>query len=313
MRIAVTGGAGFIGANLVRRLCAMPSIEDVIVVDDMSTGSRENLDDHPRLTLLEGSILDEALLDDAFLGVGAVVHLAARPSVPRSIADPVRTHDVNATGTVHVLEAVRRAGLPHTIVASSSSIYGANPTLPKREDLAPEPLSPYAASKLAAEKYALAYQAAYGIDTLALRFFNVFGPYQSADHAYAAVIPSFVSAALNRRPLTIHGDGLQTRDFTYVGTVVDVLVSALERRVTSPAAVNLAFGSRRTLLEVVDALESLLQAPVDVRHVPPRPGDVPHSQASAEHLVRLFPGIAPTDFHAALQRTVHWFRETATP
>src|SRR5690606_26059571 len=203
----------------------------------------------------------------------AIVHLGARPSVPRSVADPVASHDVNATGTLNVLEAARRAGDVHVVAASSSSVYGANPTLPKHEDLAPRPLSPYAASKLATESYTLAWQHSYGLPTLAFRFFNVFGPLQPAGHAYAAVVPAFVSAALAGEPLPVHGDGTQSRDFTYVDTVCAVITDAVLRRVTSPEQVNLAFGSRTTLLEVIDLLSELLGEELPVRHTEPRVGD----------------------------------------
>src|SRR5262245_32065235 len=172
----------------------------------------------------------------------AIVHLAARPSVPRSLADPMASHQANATGTLVVLEAARLAArTPHVIVASSSSVYGANPTLPKNEELATAPLSPYAVSKLATEGYALAFQYSFDIPVLALRFFNVFGPLQDAGHAYAAVVPAFVSAAIAGEPLVIHGDGRQSRDLTYVGTVAALLGDALARRVTWPTPVNLAF------------------------------------------------------------------------
>ena len=248
MSIVVTGGAGFIGANLCRR-AAPTQGDDVVVVDDLSTGDLENLRDLD-VTLVEGTILDPEILDTAMQDADAVVHLAARPSVPRSIADPVASHLANATGTVEVLEAARRAGNLHVIVASSSSVYGANPTLPKREDLATMPLSPYAASKLATESYALAYQHSFGLPVLAFRFFNVFGPLQAAGHAYAAVVPAFVSAALEGRPLIVHGDGKQSRDFTYVDTVTEVIADAIARGVTSPSPVNLAFGTRTDLLDV---------------------------------------------------------------
>ncbi len=207
------------------------------------------------------------------------MHLGARPSVPRSIADPVTSHAVNATGTVEVLEAARRAGGPHVVVASSSSVYGANPALPKREDLVTQPLSPYAASKLATESYALAWQHAYGLPVLAYRFFNVFGPLQPPGHAYAAVVPAFVDAALAGRPLPIYGDGGQTRDFTYVGTVAEVLTRTVRERVTSAEPVNLAFGSRIDLLGLVGLLEELLDRPLAVEHRPARVGDVRDSQA----------------------------------
>jgi UDP-glucose 4-epimerase len=306
VKIVVTGGAGFIGANLVRRLLAEPEAE-VVVVDDLSSGRRENLDGLPRVEFHEGTILDPAVLDAALAEADGVVHLAARPSVPLSIDDPVASHDANATGTVQVLEAARRAGNPHTIVASSSSVYGENPTLPKHEDLAPQPLSPYAASKLATEAYALAYGASFGVPVLVFRFFNVFGPLQPAGHAYAAVIPAFVSAALEGRPLPVHGDGRQTRDFTYVGSVVEVIADALRRRVTCDGPVNLAFSTRQNLLEVIDALEQILGRNIHVEHTAPRQGDVRDSQADQTRLRALIPHIEPVPFIDGLQATVDWF------
>ncbi|MDP8929119.1 MAG: NAD-dependent epimerase/dehydratase family protein [Actinomycetota bacterium] len=308
MKVVVTGGAGFIGANLVRTLLSDGAADHVTVVDDLSTGNRENLDGVDGAELRVGSILDERLLDDAFRGADAVVHLAARPSVPRSLEDPVASHTANATGTLQVLEAARRAGGPYTVVASSSSVYGADPTLPKSEDSAPRPLSPYAASKLATEAYAQAYASAFGLPVLAFRLFNVFGPLQAAHHAYAAVVPAFVSAALAGRPLTVHGDGRQTRDFTYVDSVTAVILEAIHGRVTSDGPVNLAFGSRRTLLEVVAVLEQALGRRLEVVHAPPRPGDVRHSQADQSRLRALFPGLVPIEFEQGLRGTLAWFR-----
>jgi len=301
----VTGGAGFIGANLSRRFREQG--DAVVVVDDLSTGFRENLRDLD-VTLLEGSILDPATLDTAMRDASAVVHLGARPSVPRSIADPVASHLANATGTVEVLEAARRAGNLHVIVASSSSVYGANPTLPKREDLATMPLSPYAASKLATESYTLAYQHSFGLPALAFRFFNVFGPLQAAGHAYAAVVPAFVSAALEGRPLTVHGDGTQSRDFTYVDTVTEVIANAVARGVTSPSPVNLAFGTRIDLLSLIAELETILGTRLAVEHTETRAGDVKHSQADSTRLQQLFPDVVPTALPDALRATVDWFR-----
>lgn len=237
-----------------------------------------------------------------------MVHLGARPSVPRSVQDPVASHVANATGTLMVLEGARRAGNLHTIVASSSSVYGSNPTLPKHEDLATRPMSPYAASKLATEAYALAYGSTYGLPTLAFRFFNVFGPLQAAGHAYAAVVPAFVSAALAGEPLTVHGDGTQSRDFTFVDTVTAVITDAVLRRVTSTEPVNLAFGTRTTLLELIAELEAQLGRPVAVRHVDRRAGDVPHSQAANDRLRALFPDIDPVPLTAGLAATIAWFR-----
>ncbi len=304
MSILVTGGAGFIGANLCGRLAR--SGEAVVALDDLSTGNLDNLDGVD-VRFVEGSILDATLLDDVLDGVRAVVHLAARPSVPRSIADPMASHLANDTGTVTVLEAVRRHDNPQFVVASSSSVYGANPTIPKREDLPTRPLSPYAASKLATEAYALAYQSSFGTPVLALRFFNVFGPLQPAGHAYAAVVPAFVAAALDGEALVVHGDGKQSRDFTYVDTVTEVIADAITRSVTYPEPVNLAFGTRTDLLSLIAELETLLGAPVTVRHTDPRAGDVRHSQADASVLHELFPDVRPTELADALRHTIDWF------
>jgi UDP-glucose 4-epimerase len=306
VRVLVTGGAGFIGANLCRELAARPGIDKVIAIDDLSTGRVENLEGSGA-ELIEGSILDQGLLSELVAGADAVVHLAARPSIPRSLAAPVASHAANATGTLLLLEACRRHSV-HVVAASSSSVYGAVPDLPKHEDLPTRPLSPYGASKLAAEAYVLAYGASFGVPVLALRFFNLYGPLQSAEHAYAAVIPTFIDAALRGEPLTVHGDGLQTRDFTFVGTVVAVLADAVLQGVTSARPVNLAFGTRVSILELTRRLSALLGRPVQLVHAPPRPGDVRDSQAADGRLRRLFPGIDAVPLEAGLERTVAWFR-----
>ncbi|MCO5998392.1 NAD-dependent epimerase/dehydratase family protein [Actinoallomurus rhizosphaericola] len=306
MRVVVTGGAGFIGANLCRELTARPGVDEVVALDDLSTGRAENLDGSGA-ELVEGSILDQGLMSEVLAGADAVVHLAARPSIPRSLAAPVASHAANATGTLLVLEACRRRSL-HVVAASSSSVYGGVPDLPKHEDLPTRPLSPYGASKLAAEAYVLAYGASFGLPVLALRFFNVYGPLQPADHAYAAVVPTFIDAALRGEPLTVHGDGLQTRDFTYVGTVVAVLADAVLRGVTSVRPVNLAFGTRVSILELTRRLSAVLDRPVDLVHAPPRPGDVRDSQAADRRLRRLFPGVEAVPLDTGLERTVAWFR-----
>jgi UDP-glucose 4-epimerase len=305
MRVAITGAAGFIGSHVAGRLS---QLADVVCIDDLSTGYAHNLEG-VNGEFIEGSILDDRLLQSSFRGIDGVVHLAAVPSVPRSIADPARTHDVNATGTMKVLEAARASGRdPIVIVASSSSVYGANPELPKRETMLPMPLSPYAASKLATEQYALAWQRSYGLPTLALRFFNVFGPRQAPGHDYAAVIPSFVSAALAGERLVVHGDGLQSRDFTYVGTVTDAIVEAVERRVTHDTPVNLAFGTRTTLLELISLLQQLMGRSLQVEHVDARIGDVRDSRASTELLSSLFPGIEPVSLVDGLRFTIDWMQ-----
>lgn len=308
MRVAITGGAGFIGGNLTAMLARDPRIAALTVIDDFSTGVRGNLEGIEDVRLIEASILDEQALIGALDNVDAVVHLAARPSVARSVLNPEATHAVNVTGTVRVLEAARRSGKIHVVFAGSSSVYGANPALPKHEGLVPAPLSPYAASKLAAESYVLAYAACYDLPVLAFRLFNVFGPLQTAGHAYAAVIPAFVDAAMSGRPLPLHGDGTQTRDFTYVGSVCTLIREALVRRVTWEGPVNLAFGTRRSLKDVIAMLEGIIGHRLAVLHTPPRVGDVPHSQAATQRLSALFPDLHAVDFAEGLEATVRWAR-----
>jgi UDP-glucose 4-epimerase len=311
MRVLVTGGAGFIGGNLCRELAAHPVVDEVVAFDDLTTGTDDNLEG-VRARLIVGSILDRSAIDDAVSEADVVIHLAARPSVPRSVADPMRSHLVNATGTMHVLEACRRGGTP-IVAASSSSVYGPTRTLPKHEELPTRPQSPYAASKLAAESAVLAYGATYGLPVLALRFFNVYGPLQSVGHAYAAVIPTFADAALRGQPVHIHGDGTQTRDFTYVGSVARLLTDAAVRGVTSPTPVNLAFGTRTSLLDLVDRIRGIVDRPVEVVFDPARPGDVHDSQADSARLAELFPGHGPVPLDEGLHKTVTWYeRQIAT-
>ncbi|WBB61988.1 NAD-dependent epimerase/dehydratase family protein [Streptomyces sp. WMMC500] len=307
MNVVVTGGAGFIGANLCRWLTAGRTDHHVTALDDLSTGSTANLDG-VAAEFVEGSVLDARLLDDVISSADAVVHLAARPSVPRSLTDPVASHEANATGTVRVLEACRRRGV-HVIAASSSSVYGDSAELPKHEALPTIPLSPYAASKVATEAYTLAYGAAYRLPVLVLRFFNVYGPLQSPAHAYAAVVPAFIDAMLRGRPVTIFGDGLQTRDFTYVGTVVRVLADAVEHSVCCRGPVNLAFGNHVSLRQLVERLTAVVGSPPrEIRHEAARAGDVRDSQAADGLLRRLFPDVTPEPLDTGLAETVRWFR-----
>jgi UDP-glucose 4-epimerase len=308
VRVVVTGGAGFIGANLCRELLSRPGISEVVALDDLSSGYAGNLAGLD-VELVEGSILDRPLLAKQLAGAASVVHLAARPSVPRSLLDPIASHEVNATGTLYVLEAAREVGA-HVVVASSSSVYGDTEVLPKSEDLPTRPMSPYAVSKLATEAYALAHGTSFGLDALVFRFFNVYGPLQAAGHAYAAVVPAFIDAVLRGEPVTVYGDGLQTRDFTYVGTVSRVLADAVVGRVVSPRPINLAFGTRWTLLELLSMLEELVGHPIERRHHDARRGDVRDSQASSERLLALFPDVTPTDLAVGLADTLAWFRSS---
>ena len=311
MRVLVTGGAGFIGANLCRALSEADGIDGVAAYDNLSSGFAENLTG-TEADLIEADLLDLDALRDAIRGCGAVVHLGARPSVPRSIEDPLASHHANVTGTLNVFEAARLEDVDQVVIASSSSVYGANPIMPKIETMLPDPLSPYAASKLAGEAYARSYAHSFGRPNLVFRFFNVFGRLQAAGHAYAAVVPAFLDAAMNDRPLQLNGDGSTSRDFTHVSTVTAVIVDALQRGVTSPEPVNLAFGTRTTLRELIALIEDLLGTTVEVNELPERAGDVRHSQADSTSLQRLFPDVKPIELRDALEDTIDWFREASS-
>lgn len=310
MKILITGGAGFIGSNLSRILLDHDAIEEVRVLDDLSTGSLRNLDGLA-VNFIEDSILNFEGLKQAVEGVDSIVHLGAIPSVPRSIANPRASHDANTTGTLNVLEAAREVGVEHVIVASSSSVYGSNPKLPKNEQDYTRPLSPYAVSKLATESYALAYQRSYGLKTLAFRFFNVYGPNQAADHAYAAVIPRFLDAVLDGKPAQVHGDGKQSRDFTYVDTVCAVICQAVLKQVYSSEPINLAYGTNTTLLALLEQIETELGRPVERNHVAPRTGDVRASQADNALVREFFPEVQPVELKDGLARTMEWFHAEA--
>ena len=303
-KIAVTGGAGFIGSNLVERLLSKD--HEVTVVDDLSTGLKSNLDLN-KITFHELSLTNRDGLAKALNGVDAIVHLGARGSVPRSLKNPIATHDVNATGTLNVLEAARSNGA-QVIFSSSSSVYGRNGQLPKDESMWLSPLTPYAASKLAAEGYVQAYGAAYEVPVTLLRFFNVFGPKQRPDHEYAAVLPKWIWKAMNNEAIDVYGDGSQTRDFTYVRTVLDVIEDAINRGVRTEGAVNLAYGNRISLLTTIDLLKGHFPD-LKVNFLGDRPGDVKNSQNDPVLLKKLFPSVVPTEFEVALNETVNWLKE----
>jgi UDP-glucose 4-epimerase len=300
-KVAITGGAGFIGSNLAASLIAKG--HEVTIIDDLSTGLIANID-RKNSDFKELSITDASKLKKALKGAETIFHLAARGSVPRSIKNPVATHDVNATGTLNVLEAARESGA-HVIFSSSSSVYGRNMQLPKEEKMWLGPMTPYAASKLAAEGYVESYGTSYEIPVTLLRFFNVFGPRQRPDHEYAAVIPKWIWLAMQGKPVDLYGDGTQSRDFTYVKTVVDIAISAMENKVTTQGAVNLAYGNRIFLSEVVNLLRDEFPN-LEVNSLPIRAGDVKESQNSPELLKSLFPNVMPYQFKDALKETINW-------
>jgi len=310
-RLLVTGGAGFIGGHLVRAAVADPAVEDVVVLDDLSSGDPAVLAG-TGARLVEGCVSDPRVLDAVLPGRTSVVHLAARASVAESVLDPLRTHQVNSTGTLLLLEACRRHGVEHVVAASSSAVYGADPRLPARETDPVAPVSPYGVSKLATEQHVLVHQRSYGLRTLALRFFNVYGPGQAADHAYAAVVPAFVDAVLAGRPLRLDGDGLQTRDLVHVSVVVDVLLDAVGRRLQHPTAVNVGGGGSVTLRALAEAVGRAAGRTAERRYAPVRPGDVRHSQADVSLMTELFPSARPVGLAAGLAEVVESARPAPT-
>lgn len=303
----VTGGAGFIGSHLVEGLLARGW--DVRVLDNFSTGHRENIKpliNH--IDLLEGDVTNLTTVRFAVRNVDVVFHHAALPSVPRSVANPLESNEVNIAGTLNVLLAARDAGVQRVIYAASSSAYGNTPTLPKVETMTPEPLSPYAIAKYAGEMYARAFTQLYGLSTISLRYFNVFGPRQDPTTQYAGVIAKFISCALEGKPYPVFGDGEQSRDFTYVENVVRVNLQAAEAKLDEPALVNIAFGERATLNQIIKLLNELTGQNLPAQYGDARPGDVKHSLADVT-LARKILGYAPQiDLREGLKRTIEWYR-----
>jgi nucleoside-diphosphate-sugar epimerase len=278
MRVLVTGGAGFIGAHLVDHF--LSTGHEVRVLDNFATGRRDNL--LPVLNeveLVEGDIQSYERVHNAVRGCEVVVHAAALPSVPRSVQDPLTSNAVNVVGTLNVLLAARDSGVRRAVFASSSSVYGASRELPKREDMPALPMSPYAVAKLAGEGFCRSFFEVYGLETVALRYFNVFGPRQDPLSQYAAVIPNFITASLEDRPITIFGDGHQSRDFTYVANVVEGTTLAMDAPGVEGKVFNIACGERISLSDLVAELRSITGRDIAARHEAERPGDVKHSLA----------------------------------
>jgi UDP-glucose 4-epimerase len=306
----VTGGAGFIGSNIVEELVARG--ETVRVLDNFSTGRRENLNVFMgKIELIEGDIRSLNTVKNAMAGVDYVLHQAALPSVARSIEDPVTTSEVNINGTLNVLIAAKDAKVKRLVFASSSSVYGSNEKLPKNESMETLPISPYAVAKLTGEKYCSVFHHIYGLETVCLRYFNVFGPKQNPDSQYSAVIPLFIKAVNNDRAPEIHGDGSQSRDFTFVRNNVEANILACLRPDVAGRVFNIACGTRVNLNELLAMINKILGKSVSAVFTEGRKGDVKHSQAEIE-LARRLLGYEPKyDFYSGLEKTVDYFNKAA--
>jgi len=306
----VTGGAGFIGSHIAERLVERG--DSVVVLDNLSTGKVENLAGcRDRITFIEGDLRDLDTVKGACRGVDYVLHQGALASVPRSIADPIASNEVNLNGTLNVLAAAREARVRRVVYAASSSVYGDTPTLPKQEDMPADPLSPYAVSKYAGELYCQAFVRLYGIETVVLRYFNVFGPRQDPTSQYAAVIPLFISALQRGEAPRVFGDGEQSRDFTYVANVVEANLLACQAPDASGRVINIACGERITINDLIRALQQLLKVDTDPVYDQPRPGDVKHSVADITRARELLGYETVVAFEEGLRRTAEWFAKDA--
>ncbi len=305
----VTGGAGFIGGHLAERL--VRDGKSVRILDNFSSGREANLRSWgDRAEVIRDDIRDRAVVARAMAGVRVVFHLAAMPSVPKSVADPLTSHDVNVNGTLNVLLAARDARVQRVVFTSSSAVYGDAPALPKREDMTPTPISPYGLHKLIGEQYCALFTRTYGLQTISLRYFNVYGPRQDPQSEYAAAIPKFITCLLAGRAPTVFGDGEQTRDFTYVANIVDANLAAAN---AAPEAVgqvfNIAGGRRISVNELITTLNKILGTTISPSYAPPRPGDVLHSLADITKAHRLLDDTPRVDLTEGLRHTVEWFRQ----
>ena len=306
MDYLVTGGAGFIGSHLAEKLSAQGA--RVRVLDNFSTGKRENLANFlERIELMEGDIADPEVCRVACRDVGVVLHEAALPSVPKSIADPISSHRANIQGTFNMLVAARDCGVKRFVCAASSSAYGETPALPKHEAMLPDPLSPYALQKLTGESYCRVFTKCYGLQTLSLRYFNVFGPRQDPTSQYAAAIPAFVTAILKGTPPSIFGDGEQTRDFTFIDNVVQANLLAAQAQSADGEVMNIACGESVTVNAIIREINALTGKNVAPKYVDSRPGDIKHSWADISRAEKLI-GYRPlVRFDEGLQRAIDWY------
>ena len=304
----VTGGAGFIGSHLCEELVRRG--HRVRVVDSLITGKRRNLDHIPEVDFIQGDLADEAVAARAVEGMQFVLHQAAIPSVPRSVADPVTSHRANVDASLNLLVAARDAGVRRVVYAGSSSAYGNTAAQPKCEDMRADPLSPYALQKLVAEQYCQLFTRLYGLETVTIRYFNVFGPRQDPSSPYSGVISLFATALLERRQPTIYGDGEQTRDFTYVANVVDGVLRACDASGIAGEVINVATGGRISLNDLLRTMNQIVGSNVSPVYVSPRAGDVRDSQADISKARRLLNYVPLVDFEEGLRRTIEWCRST---
>jgi len=308
MRYLVTGGAGFIGSHIVERLVAEGHA--VRVLDDLSSGRLEHLDRvRSQIDFLEGDIRDRQLVQRAVKEAEAVIHEAAWRSVPKSMRDPCGYTEVNVLGTVRLLEAAAAAKVTRLVLASSSSVYGETDHVPLREDQPPAPISPYAMSKLSGEQFCQLFARSFGLETVCVRYFNVFGPRQSLENDYAVVVPKFIACLLRGESPPVYGDGTQSRDFTFVDNVVEATILASQTSGISGEVLNIALGEEQSVLRLLEALNTIMGASIPPTFKPPRPGDVRRTLADASKAKRLLRWEGRIGFSEGLRRTVEWFRQ----
>jgi nucleoside-diphosphate-sugar epimerase len=306
LRFLVTGGAGFIGSNLVKRL--VEKGYSVRVLDNFATGLRANLADFiNNIELIEGDIRDFWTVVKATQGIDHIIHQAALPSIPRSIDNPLTTTEVNINGTLNILEAARLSDVQRIIYASSSSVYGDSPQMPKNEDMKPMPKSPYAITKLAGEEYCMNFYNLYGLETVALRYFNVFGPRQNPTSQYSSVIPKFINMLKNKQNPTIFGNGKSSRDFTYIDNVVDATILAIEKKTAVGNIINIACNKGYTLNELVEKLNKIMGINMPASYSPEKLGDIKHSLADISKATNILGYKPRIDFEEGLKKTVDWF------
>ena len=306
MKFLVTGGAGFIGSNIVEEL--LKRGHEVRVLDDLSTGRRENIAPFEKdIELIIGDVRTYHTVLRCARGMDFILHQAALPSVPRSIKDPIATNEVGITGTLNVLQAAKETGVKRVVYASSSSVYGDTPELPKHEGMKPNPLSPYAVTKLTGEYYCKVFNEIYGLETIALRYFNVFGPRQDPNSEYSAVIPKFIKLMKEGKRPTIYGDGTQSRDFTYVANVVEANILAATAECKTPLVMNCACHGQITLNELVAELNKLLGTNIEPVYAEPRPGDIKHSFADMEKIIECIDFNVKTTFNSGLKSTINCY------